>query len=81
MPPGPAALAASTGAALLPLGSWFTDDPVDGEGWRFRIHPPVPVPDRAAVPAAVQATADAFAAEITEHPADWHMLQRVWVDA
>ena len=90
MPPGPAALAASTGAALLPVGLWFTDDPVVGdgaersstrrtqEGWGFRIHPPVPVPDRSAVPAATQAVADVFAADIAEHPADWHMLQRVW---
>jgi KDO2-lipid IV(A) lauroyltransferase len=82
MPPGPAALAASTGAALLPVGLWFTEDPGDGsgEGWGFRIHPPVPVPDRSAVPAATQAVADHFAAEIAEHPADWHMLQRVWRD-
>ena len=82
MPPGPAALAASTGAALLPVGLWFTEDPGDGsgEGWGFRIHPPVPVPDRSAVPAATQAVADRFAAEIAEHPADWHMLQRVWRD-
>ena len=79
MPPGPAALSAATGAPLLPLGSWFTDGP-EGEGWGFRLHPPVPVPDRAAVPGATQAVADAFAAEIAEHPADWHMLQRIWRD-
>lgn len=81
MPPGPASLAASTGAALLPVGLWFTEDPVTGqEGWHFRIHPPVPVPDRAAVPAATQRVADAFAGDIAEHPEDWHMLQRVWHD-
>jgi lauroyl/myristoyl acyltransferase len=39
MPSGPARLAAATGAPLLPVGSHF----VPG-GWRFRIHPPVPVP-------------------------------------
>lgn len=80
MPPGPAALAASTGAALLPVGLWFTGDRGAGEGWGFRIHPPVPVPDRSAVPAATQAVADRFAADIAEHPTDWHMLQRVWRD-
>jgi len=80
MPPGPAALAASTGAALLPVACWFTDDPVAGEGWGFRVHPPVPVPDRSAVPAATQRVADTFAADIAEHPTDWHMLQRVWTD-
>ncbi|GLZ44500.1 lipid A biosynthesis lauroyl acyltransferase [Actinomycetospora sp. NBRC 106375] len=81
MPPGPASLAAATGAALLPVGLWFTEDPDTGEeGWGFRIHPPVDVPDRAAVPAATQRVADVFAADIAEHPADWHMLQRVWHD-
>ncbi len=80
MPPGPASLAATTGAALLPVGLWFTDDPVAGEGWGFRIHPPVPVPDRSAVPAATQRIADHFAADIAEHPTDWHMLQRIWID-
>lgn len=80
MPPGPAALAAATGAALLPVGCWFTDDPSAGEGWGFRIHPPVAVGDRSAVGAATQAVADAFAGDIAEHPADWHMLQRVWRD-
>jgi KDO2-lipid IV(A) lauroyltransferase len=81
LPPGPASLAASTGAALLPVGLWFTEDPVTGEeGWHFRIHPPVAVPDRAAVPAATQRVADAFAGDIAAHPEDWHMLQRVWHD-
>ncbi len=27
-----------------------------------------------------QALADAFARGIAEHPADWHMLQRLWLD-
>jgi KDO2-lipid IV(A) lauroyltransferase len=92
MPPGPATLAAATGAALMPVACWFTDDPVQGdaakrssttgsgEGWGFRIHPPIEVPDRAAVGAATQAVADAFAGDIAEHPADWHMLQRLWPD-
>lgn len=83
MPPGPASLAASTGAALLPLGCWFTrpgEDDDGREGWGFRIHPPVEVPGRADVPAATQAVADAFAAEIAAHTQDWHMLQRIWPD-
>jgi phosphatidylinositol dimannoside acyltransferase len=28
---------------------------------------------------ATQAVADAFAADIAEHPADWHMLQPLWL--
>jgi KDO2-lipid IV(A) lauroyltransferase len=29
---------------------------------------------------AVQLCADNFAAGISAHPQDWHMLQRIWVD-
>ncbi len=79
MPPGPASLAATTGATLLPVGCWFTGSGRD-ESWGFRVHPPVPVATRADVPAATQAVADAFAGDIAEHPADWHMLQRIWPD-
>jgi phosphatidylinositol dimannoside acyltransferase len=71
MPAGPARLARNTGAALLPVGCWFTDG-----GWGFRVHPPVNVTE---VSNATQAMADAFAADIAEHPEDWHMLQRLWL--
>jgi KDO2-lipid IV(A) lauroyltransferase len=77
MPGGPALLAATTGAALLPVGLWFTED-----GWGQRIHAPVPPHEgrlRDQVPALTQAVADAFEGEIREHPADWHMLQRLWL--
>jgi lauroyl/myristoyl acyltransferase len=70
MPSGPAKLAQRTGAALLPAGLWFTPD-----GWGFRVNPPVEVSD---VRAATQSVADVFAAEIAEHPQDWHMLQPLW---
>jgi phosphatidylinositol dimannoside acyltransferase len=70
MPAGPARLARQTGAALLPVGCWFTEG-----GWGFRVHPAVNVTD---VTGTTQAVADAFAADITEHPEDWHMLQRLW---
>jgi KDO2-lipid IV(A) lauroyltransferase len=79
MPAGPALLAVTTGAALLPVGLWFTDD-----GWGQRIHPPLVPPEggrlRDRVKATTQALADVFAADIAEHPEDWHMLQRLWVD-
>jgi KDO2-lipid IV(A) lauroyltransferase len=75
MPLGPARLAAATGATLLVIGSWFTSD-----GWGFRIHPPVPVPDRTAVHRATQTVADYFALDIAAHPEDWHMLQPLWID-
>ena len=73
MPAGPARLAAATGAALLPVGAWFTDT-----GWGFRIHPPVRVSGRAGVAAATQALADVFAGDIAAHPADWHLMQPLW---
>jgi len=74
MPAGPAYLAATTGAALLPVGCWYTEN-----GWGFRIHPRIQIEDKAAVPAATQAMADAFAGDIAAHPADWHMMQRLWL--
>jgi KDO2-lipid IV(A) lauroyltransferase len=78
MPAGPVLLAATTGAALLPVGLWF-----DGDGWSQRIHPPLRLPAtgslRDRVRAGAQALADAYAADIAEHPADWHMLQRLWL--
>jgi KDO2-lipid IV(A) lauroyltransferase len=77
MPGGPALLAARTGAALLPVGLWFTED-----GWGQRIHPPVELPAgslREQVTVGTQRVADAFAHDIAEHPADWHMLQRLWL--
>jgi phosphatidylinositol dimannoside acyltransferase len=78
MPGGPAMLAATTGAALLPISLWFTDD----GGWGQRIHPPLEVPEgrlRDQVPALTQAVADVLATGIAEHPADWHMLQPLWL--
>lgn len=74
MPGGAATLAAMTGAPLLPLGCWFTDD-----GWGFRVHPPIAVSSRAAVAAATQSLADVFAGDIAAHPADWHMMQPLWL--
>ncbi|MFL6136866.1 MAG: phosphatidylinositol mannoside acyltransferase [Frankiaceae bacterium] len=80
MPAGPAALAVGTGAALLPVTLWYAER---GRGWRARIHRPVRPPAglerRAQVAAMTQSLADAFAAAIAEHPADWHMLQRLWL--
>jgi KDO2-lipid IV(A) lauroyltransferase len=82
MPAGPAALAVATGAALLPVGIWFTDDGGPGGGWGGVIHPEVAPPAglerRAQIAAMTQAMADAFAADIAAHPRDWHMLQPLW---
>jgi phosphatidylinositol dimannoside acyltransferase len=79
MPGGPALLAAQTGAALLPAVCQF-----DGAGWRFVVHPPVPVDGpgrlRDRVTAGMQQVADAFAGTLAERPEDWHVLGRIWAD-
>ncbi len=72
MPAGPASLALRTGAVLLPVTLAFTDD-----GWLCTWHEEVAHTDVATM---TQALADAFAAGIAAHPADWHMLQRLWLD-
>lgn len=71
MPAGPARLAIDTGAALLPVHCWFTDD-----GWGFSVEPAIDV--SGGVEQATQALADRFAANIAAHPEDWHMLQPLW---
>jgi KDO2-lipid IV(A) lauroyltransferase len=80
MPAGPAALALETDAVLLPVTLWFPDD--GASGWCGQIHPPVGPPPsgnrREQVAAMTQTLADVFAGAIAEHPADWHMVQRVW---
>ncbi|HVK21896.1 MAG TPA: phosphatidylinositol mannoside acyltransferase [Actinokineospora sp.] len=75
MPAGPAYLAAKTGAALLPIGLWFTED-----GWGLRVHPRIRVSGPDGVQAATQALADVLAGDIAAHPADWHMLQKLWIE-
>ncbi|HVX45646.1 MAG TPA: phosphatidylinositol mannoside acyltransferase [Mycobacteriales bacterium] len=77
MPSGPAFLAATTGAALVPVGLWF-----EGRDWGLRFHPPIDVHGpgrlRERVVRGTQVLADAFAEDIAAHPQDWHMLQPMW---
>ena len=77
MPPGPALLAATTGAALLPVSLHFTAD-----GWGQWIGAPITASGerlRERVADATQTLADTFATRISAHPADWHMLQKLWL--
>jgi KDO2-lipid IV(A) lauroyltransferase len=77
MPAGPALLAATTGAALLPVHLHY-----DGDGWGQWVGPPIELGDgrlRDRVQRATQALADVFADRIALHPADWHMLQPLWL--
>lgn len=73
-PAGPAKLALDTGAPLLVAHSWFTGTRRD-PGWGMRVSAPVKV---TTLDETVQRVADAFAANIAAHPADWHMLQPLW---
>jgi phosphatidylinositol dimannoside acyltransferase len=78
MPAGPALLAATTGAALHPVHCRFVGD----DSWGEWVGPEITLPEgrlRERVTHGTQALADAFAAKIAEYPADWHMLQRLWL--
>ncbi|MEV0060495.1 phosphatidylinositol mannoside acyltransferase [Nocardia sp. NPDC058379] len=76
MPAGAAKLAIETGAALMPVHGWFTVEADGTENWGLKTEAPLDV--SVGVAAATQALADRFAANIAEHPADWHMLQPLW---
>jgi phosphatidylinositol dimannoside acyltransferase len=79
-PAGPAALALQTGAALMPVGCWFVGE----SEWGAHIYDEIPVPadgDRKQkVAAMTQAMVRVFEQAISEHPEDWHMLQKVFVN-
>lgn len=78
MPAGPALLAATTGASLHAAHPFFTRD----GGWGHDIGPPIELPDgrlRDRVMAGTQLLADQFAQNIARRPADWHMLQKLWL--
>ncbi|WP_111765164.1 phosphatidylinositol mannoside acyltransferase [Nakamurella deserti] len=77
MPAGPAMLAAVTGAALCPAHIWNTAD-----GWAGDIGAPLALRGerlRDQVRDGTQQVADFFASRIAEHPADWHMMQPLWL--
>lgn len=86
MAAGPAALALATGAALHPVSIHY--ERLERPSWKHRtvitFHDRVAVPDsgttRAKAVAMTQQCADALGAAIVEHTADWHMLQRVFLD-
>ncbi len=79
MPAGPAALAVQTGAALMPVGCWFVGE----TEWAAHVYDEIPVPAtgerKQKVAAMTQQLAAVFEEAIREHPADWHMLQKLFV--
>jgi KDO2-lipid IV(A) lauroyltransferase len=79
LPAGPAALAVSTGAALMPVACWFVGE----TEWGAHIYDEIPLPAagtrKEKIAAMTQALATVFEEAISEHPEDWHMLQKVFV--
>ncbi|HWO69157.1 MAG TPA: phosphatidylinositol mannoside acyltransferase [Actinomycetota bacterium] len=77
LPSGPATLALTTGAPLLPCAVY-----TEPEGWRCVIGAPVELPrtgdQRADAEAITRAVAAAFERAIAASPADWHMFQPAW---
>ena len=74
MPVGPAFLARTTGAALVPTTCAYR-----GEDLEITFHEEVPVgPGIEGLREATQQVADAFTTAIRSRPEDWHMLQRVF---
>jgi KDO2-lipid IV(A) lauroyltransferase len=78
MPAGPALLAIKTGIPLVvahvsykPIGIHidFTEVQIPTKG-----------SESEKISVTVQACADLFAKGIAQHPEDWHMLQRIWID-
>ena len=78
MPAGPALLAIRTGADLLTAYVSYTETGIQIDFQKINIPSEGEEVDR--VKATVQLCADNFAAGIAQHPQDWHMLQRIWVD-
>jgi phosphatidylinositol dimannoside acyltransferase len=79
-PAGSAALAVQTGAALMPVSCWFVGE----SEWAAHVYEEIPVPaegtrkEKAA--AMTQALATVFEQAIREHPEDWHMMQKLFVN-
>jgi len=78
MPAGPAVLAVKTGIPLVVAHVSYTPT-----GIHIDFHPvdlPTAGTESERVQVTVQRIADFFALGISQHPEDWHMLQRIWVD-
>ena len=78
MPAGPALLAIRTGADLLTAFVSYTETGIHIDFRKVEIPTSEIEADR--VKQTVQLCANYFADGIAEHPEDWHMLQRIWVD-
>jgi KDO2-lipid IV(A) lauroyltransferase len=76
VPRGPAVLSLRTGAPLVPVTLHYGPDTMT-----LTFHGPVPMDDAPGGDARMmQGVTDAFTGALREHPQDWHMMQRVFVE-
>jgi KDO2-lipid IV(A) lauroyltransferase len=78
MPAGPAVLAIKEGLPLVVAHVSYTD-----AGIHIDFHPITVATtgsDEEKISQTVQSIASTFELGIQEHPEDWHMLQRIWID-
>jgi len=78
MPAGPALLAIRTGAPLISAYISYTDSGIHIDLTLIEMLTQGSESERVA--AVVQKSADLFAQGISNHPQDWHMMQRIWID-
>ncbi len=80
MPAGPALLALRTGAPLFVVNMWYEPDSPCGE-----VIGPLPMPPTGSgsldqrVKVLTQQIADELGKGISANPADWHMMQKLWL--
>lgn len=78
MPAGPAVLALKTGIPLVVAHVSYTKFGIHIDFHKVEI--PESGTDEEKIQKVVQNSADLFAAGIAQHPEDWHMLQRIWIE-
>jgi KDO2-lipid IV(A) lauroyltransferase len=78
MPSGPALLAVKTGIPLIVAHVSYNDGGIHIDFSEVQV--PTEGDESERVSKIVQSCADLFAKGIAQHPQDWHMLQRIWID-
>ncbi len=78
MPAGPALLAIKTGIPLVVAHVSYTDTGIHIDFHEVKVS--ISSSESERISETVQAIANLFARGIAEHPQDWHMLQRIWID-
>jgi KDO2-lipid IV(A) lauroyltransferase len=78
MPAGPALVALRTDSPLVTAFVSYTPQGIHIQLEKVEI--PTDGDEESKVQVIVQRCADQFAAGISQHSVDWHMMQRIWVD-